>query len=171
MLPESKPESSFDSSFDPYFTRASSVCYGGIVVVLGKRRPSVDYPCAEILYVTLDDHTSESDIRDYIRFHVSYTMHRVRNAWPHQYGMVYDSRRYKIGSNVPALIEKTFDFIMMHSNLGEHYKTWLHAVGVVLDSETTVNTLNQILATFGPQTKPVVVHMPTDSHSLAERMR
>ena len=160
-----------DPCFDDDFTATSAASFGNIKVTLAKRKTKSTHPCAELLCVGVDGSTTQQDIAAYNKFHVGYVMHRVRQAWPHQFALVYDTRGFGALKGVSALIEETFAFIMMHSELGQHYQTWLHKIGVFVSSDTTVSTLNRIIGTFGPTTKPIIFHGASDAPPLADQLR
>lgn len=160
--------------FEPYFEVASTVTYGGIGVTLGKVRKDGLFPCKELLYVSISDAMTDADLEEYIKFHQSFVMNRVKHQWPHQFALVYDATTFSQGatSSVATLVERTMAFIMMHSSLGHHYKKFLYKVGALASHAATVQTLDRVIATFGPTTKPVVPHLLSDATaSLAEKMR
>lgn len=160
-----------EPSFSADFDEASTIEFGRIEVLLAKRKAGSSYPCAEVLQVYVPSGATEANMQEYTRFHRSYVLHRVKHDWKEQYAFVYVTQDYELGDSIEAVIERGLAFIMMHSDLGEHYQRWLYKVGVFVADEGVQSSLEKILRIFGPQPKPILPHVVGKDHDLAGRMR
>ena len=160
-----------DNSWSRDFSVTTTVAFGSLTVSLWKKLAHSEFPCAEILYVAYGAGTTDKDINDYIQFHVSFVLHRERHKWCHQFAILYDGRCYDSSWGVKTVIERVMPFILMHSSLGENYKTLLYKVGVILHDKGAVESLQTIIDRFGPPTKPVITVVVKDASTMSDRMR
>ena len=180
-----------DTSLARWFDAASTITFGKVHVTLCKRRVwksaeelaragppreadgSIEqFPCAEVLYVVVDNGFSDEDSAAYIRFHNAYVLHRVQKEWPHTFALVYDVRNVKEPDSWPAFFERAMAFSLMHSNLGEHYMRWLHGVSVIIGEARYIPLIQQARAPFMTETTPhILFRTPHEKLPLAEAIR
>ena len=162
----------------PTFDAVSTASFGAISATLLRRRPQADAPPSpgpsmqEIFYIAshsdLESIPSEA-VEAYARFHRSYVTHRRKQRWPHRYALVYDYREMAPPADVPAFLARAATIVRMHMSCGDAYLTWLHAVAVLVSSESAARVCEQVLA-LAPSRPAQPVLISQDPSTVHERL-
>lgn len=153
-----------DDSLATHCDMVTTTRFGDIQVWLWKRKAeaAASFPCAEVLQVVVT-RVTRHDVEAYIRFHNAFVLHRAKHEWPHRFALVYDPRAVDTTVDWSNIVEHTAAFALMHSALGDHYRSLLHQVVVRLADASLAERILAIQSPFVDETTRAIKFVTTES--------